>query len=289
MSIKARRSRRATISGPAVQLRSGDLDVRDIRLEQAERREWSRAAGDEWQDALRLYEFLTRNTNLVEAAGFAPWGDLLPRGAVVLDAGCGSGWLAAQLSSRHEVARVIAVDASARLLHDVLPQTVELMGGNPAKIEVVCGDFTPLPAVDRSIDLLVASSTFHHAEDPATLLRECRRVLAGEGALAILNKVPSPPIALLRHVATMAAAASINAITPRLTLRKRGHVAADHLLYDEELGDRAMTMAQWRRLLSVLPSSLEVIDTGLPIYRPTFRPRNRGERNLTHFICRPGA
>src|SRR5262245_6673873 len=100
MSIKARRSRGATIRWPAVELRSGDLDVRDIRLEQAERREWSRAAGDEWRDARRLHEFLTRNTNLVEAAGLVPWGDLLPRGAVVLDAGCGSGWLAAQLGVR---------------------------------------------------------------------------------------------------------------------------------------------------------------------------------------------
>src|SRR5262245_6673874 len=120
--------------------------------------------------------------------------------------GCGCGWLAAQLRRRGVLPAVVSLDSSARLLHDVLPQTVELMGGDPAKIEVVCGDFTPLPAVDRSIDLFVASSTFHHAEDPAALLRECRRVLAGEGAVAILNEVPYPPIAFLRYVATMAAA-----------------------------------------------------------------------------------
>ena len=262
------------------------MQVRDVRLEQADERDWAAAAGGRWADADALYEHLVRNTNLIEAANALPWDELLPQGANLIDVGSGSGWLAASLSHSRGVASVIALDGSARLLRDVLPRMVDLVGGELAKIEPVCGGFTPLPLDDRSLDAVVMSSAFHHAERPAELLGECRRVLVPGGILALLNEVPYGVRAFLRDVATTAVAASVNAATERVTLRKRGHVAADHLLYDEQLGDRAMTLPQWRRLLSGCGFSFDLVDSGLPSYKPSFRPRVRGERNLTHFICR---
>jgi ubiquinone/menaquinone biosynthesis C-methylase UbiE len=276
----------STIASMHTDLNRPRIDVGDIRLEQADRREWSGLAGAEWGDARSLHEHLTANTNVIEAAQRAPWDDLLAPGAAVLDAGCGSGWLAGLLSAREGVRRVIALDSSSSLLHDVLPETIELVGGDLTKIEAVCGDLTSLPAEDGALEAVVMSSAFHHADEPDHVLRECRRVLAPGGVVALLNEVPYPPLRFLRDVWATAVAASVNALTTRVTLRKRGHVAANSLLYDDELGDRAMTMAQWCRLLSTHPFRLEVIDTGLPSYKPVFRPRGRRERNLTHFLLR---
>jgi hypothetical protein len=87
-------------------------------------------------------------------------------------------------------------------------------------------------------------------------------------------------------VAATAVAALVNASTTRITISRPGHVAADHLLYDDQLGDRAMTIAQWRRLLSGHGFGFEIVDSELPMYKASFRPRYRGERNLTHFLCR---
>lgn len=263
------------------------MEIRDVRLEQHDRRDWSTLADERWANADSLYEHLVTNTNFVEAAEVVRWDELLADGAAVMDVGCGSGWLAGRLSARGAVASVVALDASLRLLRDVLPRMVERVGGDLGKIEAVCGGFTPLPLRDASVDAVVMSSAFHHAERPAELLRECTRVLAPGGFVAILNEVPYGVRAFLRYVATTAVAASVNAVSTRVTLRKGGHVAADHVLYDEQLGDRAMTLPQWRRLLGACGFSFQIVDSGLPSYKPTFRPRERGERNLTHFICRP--
>jgi SAM-dependent methyltransferase len=249
-------------------------------------RDWSCAAGDEWRDARSLHEHLTENTNLLEAAQRVPWGDLLVSGATIVDAGSGSGWLAGLLSAREGVRHVMALDSSAHLLQDVLPEMVELVGGDATKIEAVCGDMTSLPADDASLDAVVMSSAFHHADDPEQMLLECHRALAPGGVVALLNEVPYPPLRFLRDAWATAFAASANALTTRVTIRKRGHVAANSLVYDEELGDRAMTMPQWRRLLSAHAFRLDVMDTGLPSYKPSFRARERGERNLTHFLLR---
>ena len=45
-------------------------------------------------------------------------------------------------------------------------------------------DMTRLPFADSSFDLVVHSDTLEHVPDPDQGLRECRRVLAGPGALA---------------------------------------------------------------------------------------------------------
>ena len=68
-----------------------------------------------------------------------------------------------------------------------------------------------------------------------------------------------------------------------------GHLGADHVLYDEKLGDRAYTLRTWRKLAQDGGWSIEVIDTGLPSYAENYRARGRLEPNLYHFILRPQA
>lgn len=258
----------------------------DLRLEQAARRDWSDSAGDVWEQAGRLYEHLSANTNHVAAVEMVPWNELISPGATVLDLGCGSGWVTAKLSARRDVAQVTAWDSSRRLLDGVVPSMMELLGGDAAKIRLVCGDFTPLLLEDASIDLIVMVSAFHHASRPHELLAECRRVLRPGGRLVLANEVPYPTFSMLRYIATSAAAAMLNAVSSRVTLRKAGNVSTDRILYDETLGDHAMTMAQWRRLFAAHPFTVDVIDSGLPPYKPEFRPSRRLDNALTHFVLR---
>ena len=125
---------------------------KDVRLEQAARSDWAATAAGAWASAPALWEHLTGATNMVEAARAFDFAGLLPLGATVLDLGCGSGWLAAMLSAEPKVERVIAWDGSPHLLEHVLPEMVQLAGGDGERIEPVCGDFVPLILEDASVD-----------------------------------------------------------------------------------------------------------------------------------------
>jgi SAM-dependent methyltransferase len=262
------------------------FEINDVRLQQASNEDWSAEAGPEWADADSLYAHLANNTNHVEAARRVPWNDLIPESAAVLDLGCGSGWLTAMLTQNERVARVVAWDLSPSLLADVLPEMVALVEGELSKIDPVCGYFTPLLLDDHSIDLAVMSSAFHHATDPDALLRELVRVVRRRGTIALLNEVPLSRMSLLLSVGTTAVAAVVNGLSTNLTIKKGGHVAADHVLNDEVLGDRALTLAQWHRLFRKHDLDVEVLDLALPPYPRHYRRQYLLEGDLTHFLLR---
>jgi SAM-dependent methyltransferase len=256
----------------------------DVRLAQAAAADWRESAGAVWQDAADVYAHLVANSNHVDAVGRVPWGRLLPPQARVLDLGCGAGWVTALLSARDEVAEVVAWDGSYRLLSEGVPQMLALLGGDSSKVRTVCGDFIPLLQEDSSLDVVVMASAFHHADRPQELLAECHRVLRKGGRLLLLNEVPYSVPSMLRYVSTTAVGATLNALTARAAISRRGSVSVDGILYDENLGDRAMTMSQWRRVLAGQPFAVEVFGTGLPPYKPEFRKPAPFERKLTHFF-----
>jgi ubiquinone/menaquinone biosynthesis C-methylase UbiE len=259
----------------------------DVRLEQANSEDWAALAGPDWNDATSLYKHLSENTNHIKAAKLVPWDDILPAGSIALDLGCGSGWLAAMLTQHANVDSVIAWDASQPLLAEVLPTMFDLMGGDMSKVQRVCGLFSPLPLHSSSIDIVVMSSAFHHSADPDGLLGELIRVLKPGGAILLLNEVPYAVASTFWAALSTAAAAVVNCVGTGWTITKRGHVAADHVLCDEVLGDRAMTPAQWRRLFRRHGLAVEILDTSLPPYPRSFRRQYLLEANLTHFVLRP--
>jgi SAM-dependent methyltransferase len=86
---------------------------------------------------------------------------LLPRGARVLDVGCGDGRLAARLRARRPDLAVAGVEVKPR------PETA---------IEVTAFDGRSIPFPDTSFDAALVVDTLHHADDPEALLAECARV-----------------------------------------------------------------------------------------------------------------
>lgn len=99
------------------------------------------------------------------------------RGRRVLDAGCGSGPLTAELLARG--AEVTGLDGS--------PAMIELARqrlGDGVPLHV--GDLaTPLPFADDAFDLVTASLVLHYLEDWSAPLAELRRVLAPGGRLLV--------------------------------------------------------------------------------------------------------
>lgn len=102
----------------------------------------------------------------------------------VLDVGCGSGQhLAIYAEHAGPSGRVVGLDrepklvAAARAEHQNTPQ-----------IEVIVGSMDdPLPFPDGSFDLCFSNFAIYNASDPASTLREIRRVLAPGGQVVLIG------------------------------------------------------------------------------------------------------
>jgi SAM-dependent methyltransferase len=86
---------------------------------------------------------------------------LVPKGARVLDVGCGDGLISAVLQSKRPDLSVRGIDVLARV-HTHIP--VELFDGSR------------IPFDDQSFDVVLFSDVLHHTDDPTILLGEARRV-----------------------------------------------------------------------------------------------------------------
>ena len=124
-----------------------------------------RPVDDNWWD---VFEVLVREAEL--------------RGTRVLDAGCGTGRLAAALAER-AVARVWGVDASERMLEAARANVPSSVGLRRALVE-------ELPFKDGWFDRVVAWLVVHLVDRPRTFA-EAHRVLVPGGRLAVVTFDPA--------------------------------------------------------------------------------------------------
>lgn len=106
----------------------------------------------------RTHDVVYKRRIEVLASHFAA---LLPRGAHVLDVGCGDGALSARLGALRSDVRIEGVDVLVR------PRTA---------IPVKAFDGAHLPYDDASVDAVLMVDVLHHTDDPLVLLRESARV-----------------------------------------------------------------------------------------------------------------
>jgi SAM-dependent methyltransferase len=98
-----------------------------------------------------------------------------PPSQLILDAGCGNGWLASRYKGLHTVVGLELADANLVRIHAL------------GILAVKCNlDAPPLPFADGSFDTVVCSETLEHIFAPDLLLAEIVRVLK-PGGRAILT------------------------------------------------------------------------------------------------------
>ncbi len=218
--------------------------------------------------------------NYITAVEQVEWARYLPTDSKVLDIGCGGGWLTAMLSRLDSVQRIYPLDSSKHFLNTLLPQVMELMHGCPEKVSVIEGLFEPLFFDDGALDVVVASSALHHADNLESVLRGIRRCLKQGGLLFVLNETPWPGY---RHLVSVCVAA-VRIAWELLRERYREvspSISSSGYLYDPKLGDRDYPIWYWNKALVAAGFSVElVVDTGLPTVKGS-----KG-RSLTHFVCR---
>ncbi|MEU1396153.1 class I SAM-dependent methyltransferase [Micromonospora zamorensis] len=108
----------------------------------------------------------------------------VPRGAVVLDIGCGRGTTTLRLADRLRPRQLVAVDASTALLNT----TRDRLGHASARGSMVCSDFHHLPMPDEVADAAVAAFCLYHSPTPATAVAEIARCLRPGGTAVLVTK-----------------------------------------------------------------------------------------------------
>ncbi len=131
---------------------------------------------DLWNEHLARYAFAVSHAErlLDGRAGAAA-----PRALRVLDAGCGSGYGAAELASLGLAVEVVGVDSSEEALayaraHYATPN-----------LRFDRGDCQALEFADGELDLVVAFEVLEHLSAPATFLEQAARVLRPSGQLLV--------------------------------------------------------------------------------------------------------
>jgi len=106
---------------------------------------------------------------------------------VVLDVGCGTGYLTAQLQSRWPKAQVIGIDLAPGMLQAAQARLSKKRGlfDFARRPQLVRADALALPLAAGSVDVLTSSLCLQWVEDLAGVFAEFRRVLKPDGLLLV--------------------------------------------------------------------------------------------------------
>jgi SAM-dependent methyltransferase len=105
----------------------------------------------------------------------------VPKGAAVLDVGCGVGQFIVEIAQQFPGVHVIGIDASAKVV-EVARARAERAG---ASVQFHVGLADQLEFVDQAFDRVNCSRVLVHLDDPAAAIAEMHRVLKRGGRVSI--------------------------------------------------------------------------------------------------------
>lgn len=110
--------------------------------------------------------------------------DLKP-GFHFLDIGCGTGWAVRYVARLlHDEGEFYGIDLSGSMI-----ETAQAHAGDFSNVHFYKANAEQMPLESGSVDGAICTNSFHHYLDPAKVLAEIQRVLAGEGRLYILDLI----------------------------------------------------------------------------------------------------
>ena len=107
-----------------------------------------------------------------------------PKG-IMVDVGCGPGYLIAVIARAFPQLHIIGVDISEEMMQ-VATQNLSSLGFSE-QVEFRQGDVRNLPFEDNAVDFVVSTFSLHHWQDPEQALQEIYRVLKPEGQFLIFD------------------------------------------------------------------------------------------------------
>jgi ubiquinone/menaquinone biosynthesis C-methylase UbiE len=105
--------------------------------------------------------------------------------ATILDVGCGTGATLAAIVRAHPEAHAWGIDLSEEMLARARERLRGAGEQVASRVDLQVADAEQLPMADDAVDLVVCVDSLHHYPDPATALREMRRVTRPGGGLVI--------------------------------------------------------------------------------------------------------
>jgi ubiquinone/menaquinone biosynthesis C-methylase UbiE len=108
----------------------------------------------------------------------------LPRGARILEVGCGRGIALPVLERLCAPRRLAGLDIDEELLEEAADNLRE----HGTEAELLCGDVRRMPFADEAFDVVIDFGTLYHIARSQTALDEIARVLAPGGTLVYETK-----------------------------------------------------------------------------------------------------
>lgn len=77
---------------------------------------------------------------------------------------------------------------SEHRIHEYAPKVLKYYNVDSNSIELCLGSFYELELPDNSLDFIILSQAFHHADNPHKLLEEIKRVVKSNGYIIIVGE-----------------------------------------------------------------------------------------------------
>jgi ubiquinone/menaquinone biosynthesis C-methylase UbiE len=109
-------------------------------------------------------------------------------GGIGADIAAGVLWAVPYILRAGPVEKIYCVEYSYHRLLKIGPKVLEHYNVRPEKVVLCLGSFYNLRLSDASLDFILLSTAFHHADRPEELLAELRRVLKPKGMILMFGE-----------------------------------------------------------------------------------------------------
>lgn len=180
-----------------------------------------------------------------------------PLGGRGIDLAAGCLWAVPVVLEQARIEQLYCLEFSAHRLLKLGPLVLQHYGIAPSAVRLVYGSFYDLKLADGSLDFALLASAFHHADDPARLLAEVRRILRRGGTVIITGE---PRVTWLsEHLRYFARLLLPRVLPAAIMLRLFGRIPASVAWPPSRnnvfpvhpvLGDHLYTPGEYRKLFS---------------------------------------